>query len=74
MPAEPGLEAIECWIMRKRSLIPQRFAKELILASIEFVLKNNNFLFDCKMFNQIFETAMATKCAPLYTCLAIGYQ
>ena len=66
---ELGLEAIEYWIMRKRDLIPQRFTKEFILESIEFILKNNNFLFDSKMFDQIIGTAMGTKCAPPYACL-----
>ena len=61
-------------IEKKRDLIPQRFTKEFILESIEFVLKNNNFLFDSKMFNQIIGTAMGTKCAPPYACLTIGYQ
>ena len=50
IPTELGLEAIEYWIMRKRNLIPQLFTKEFILESIEFMLKNNNFLFDFKMF------------------------
>ena len=50
MPTEIGLEAIEHWIMRKRNLMPQCFAKEFILESIEFILKNNNFVFDPKMF------------------------
>ena len=68
------LEAIEYWIMRKRGLIPQRFTKEYILESIEFILKNKNFSFDSEMFNQIIGTAMRTKCAPPYACLTIGYQ
>ena len=74
IPTELGLEAIEYWIMRKRDLISQRFTKEFILASIEFILKNNNFLFDSKIFNQIIGTDMGTKCAPLYAFVTIGYQ
>ena len=38
------------------------------------MLKNNNFLFDSKMFIQIFGTAKGTKGAPPYPCLTIGYQ
>ena len=34
----------------------------------------NNFLFGSKIFNQIFGTAIGTKCAPPYACLTIGYQ
>ena len=74
IPSEIGLEAMEYWIMRKRNLIPQCFTKNFILESIEFILKNNNFLFDWKMFNQIFGTAMGTKCASSYSCLTTGYQ
>ena len=59
--------------MTKRNLIPQRFIKEFILESIEFILKNNNF-FDSKIFNQIFGTATRTKWAPPYACLIICYQ
>ena len=54
IPTELGLEGIEYWIMRKRGLIPQHFTKKFILISIEFLLKNNNFSFDFKMFDQIF--------------------
>ena len=60
--------------MRKQDLIPQCFTQEFILESIKFILKNNNFLFESKMFNQIIGIAMGTKCAPPYACLAIGYQ
>ena len=60
IPSELGLEAIEYWIMRKRNLVSQRFTKEFILESIEFILKNNNFSFDSKIFNQIFGTLIGT--------------
>ena len=50
IPTEIGLEAIEYWIMRKRNLMPQCLAKEFILEPIGFILKNNNFVFDPKMF------------------------
>ena len=50
-----GIEAIDYWITRKRNLTPERFTKEFIIDSIKVILKNNNFLFDSKMFNQILE-------------------
>ena len=74
VPTELGLETFEYWIMRKGDLIPRRFIKEFILEAIEFILKNSNFLFDTKMFNQIIGTAMGSKCARPYACLTIGYQ
>ena len=69
-PTKFRLEAIEYWIMRKRN----HFTKEFNLESIEFILKNNKCLFDPKIFNQVFGTAMDRKCAPAYPCLTIGYQ
>ena len=54
IPIELGLEAIEYWIMRKQNLIPQ-----FIPESVEFNFKNNNFLFDSKMFNQSLEEPCA---------------
>ena len=74
IPTELGLETFEYWIMRKGDLIPRHFIEEFILEAIEFILKNSNFLFDTKMFNQIIGTAMGSKCAPPYACLTIGYQ
>ena len=69
-----GREAIDYWITRKHNLIPERFTKEFIIDSIKFILKKSNILFNSKMFNQVFGTAMATKYAPPYACLTIGYQ
>ena len=74
IPIELGIEVIDCWIKRKRSLIPQCFTKQFIIDSIKFILKNDNFLFDSKIFNHVFGTVMATKCAPPYACLTIGSQ
>ena len=73
-PTELGLEAIEYWILRKRNLIPQHFNNEFILESIESILNNNSFLFDSKIFNQIFQTAMGKKCVLPSACLNIAYQ
>ena len=68
-----GIEAIDFWITRKRDLIPERSTKEFIIHSSKFILKNNNFFYS-KLFNQVFGTAMRTKCVPPYVCLTIGYQ
>ena len=74
IPTEFGLEAIEYWIIRKRNLILQLLIKEFILESTEFNSKYNNFLFDSKMFNQIFGRVIGTMCTLSYACLTIGYQ
>ena len=73
-PVDLAIEAIDYWITRKRNLFPDRFTKDFIIDSIKFILKNNNFLFDFEMLNQVFGTVMGTKYAPPYTCLIIGYQ
>ena len=74
IPIYLGIEAIDYGFTRKRNLIPERFTKEFIIDSIKFILKNNSFLFDSKMYNQVLGTAMGTKCAPSHACLTIGYQ
>ena len=74
IPIELSIEAIDYWITKKCNLIPERFAKEFIIDSIKFILKNNNFLFDSKMFNQVFGTDIGSKYASPYACLTKEYQ
>ena len=74
IPIDLGIETIGYWITRKHNLILAQFTREFIIDSIKFILKNNNFLFDSRMFNQVFGTATGTKCAPPYACLSIRYQ
>ena len=73
IPHELGLKAIRYWINRCRNLIQERFTNEFILESIEFLLKNNNCLFNGEMYNQIKGTAMGASFAAFYACLTIGY-
>ena len=58
MPHELGLEAMNYWIDLKREIIPERFTKEFILEVITFILENNNFKFDGKMWHQKNESGM----------------
>ena len=74
IPIDLGIEAIDCSITRKHNLIPELVMKKFIIISIKFNLKNNNCFFDSKMSNQVFGTAIRTKCTPLYACLAVRYQ
>ena len=74
IPIKLSIEAIDYWITKKCNSIPERFTKEFIIDSIKFILKNNNFLFDSKMFNQVFGTAIESKCASPYACLTKEYQ
>ena len=74
IPVYRSIEAIEYWIKIKRNLIPERFTKEFNIDCIKFISKNSAFLFDSKMFNQIFRTAVRTKYLPTHSCLTIGYQ
>ena len=41
IPHTLGLQALEYWIDRKRSKIPERFTKEFILEAVTFILINN---------------------------------
>ena len=70
---ELGERALKYWLIKKRYLIPARFTDQFIIESALFVLKNNNFLFDNAMYNQLIGTAMGTKFAPPYACLVVGY-
>ena len=59
-------------LYKKRELIPRWFTNYFTIESLKFVLKNN-FLFDDRVYLQLLGTAMGTKCAPRYACLAVGY-
>ena len=73
IPTELGIEAINYWLGKKRDLIAERFTNNFITESLKFILTNNNVLFDEHMYLQLLGTAMGTKCAPPYACLAIGH-
>lgn len=62
------------WISKKQNQIPKRITNECIWEALEFILKNNNFSFNWKMFNQILWTAVGTKHAPPNACLTTGYE
>ena len=73
IPHKLGLEAVSFWINKKSNVIPKRFSKEFILASISFVLSNNNFYFDGEKYHQLHGTGMGVDFAAPYACLTIGY-
>ena len=70
---ELGLKATEYWISKFRHIIPVRFTSVFILESVDFVLKNNFFLFDNNLYQQLIGTAMGTGFAPPYACLTVGF-
>lgn len=73
IPLELGLEAMKFWVYKYRDEIPARFTSDFIFNSIEFVMKNNNFVFNDEYYNQVNGTGMGINCAPVYACLSIGY-
>ena len=73
IPRKLGLEAISYYVDKLRELIPNRFTKEFILESVNFVLSNNNFFFDGTCYHQKDGTAMGSKMAPPYANLSVGY-
>ena len=73
IPHELGIEAIKYWLRKYPNDTPSRFPKKFIIEGIEFILKNNTFCFNEKIFRQTKGTAMGTKFAPVYATLVIGY-
>ena len=66
IPHESGLNALrEALEQRSRKEIPT----ESLIKMAEFVLKNNFFEFDSKVFQQIAGTAIGIKFAPPYACI-----
>ena len=70
---ELGIEAVTYWIRRYRNLIPLRFTESFIIDSLNFILSNNNFIFNNKYYHQESGTAMGTMVAPPYACLTVAY-
>ena len=73
IPTELGLQALEYWIDRLPQKINRRFKKEFILKLAKFVLQNNYFEFNSRMYHQIIGTAMGSNFAPPYSQLTIGF-
>ena len=46
IPHELGVEAIEYWLEKGKTLIQPRFRKQFIIKSTEIILKRNAFYFD----------------------------
>ena len=70
IPHSEGLEACELYLnKRQNKTIPTTF----LISLIQFVLENNNFVFNDKHYLQIQGTAMGTKMAPSYACLFMGF-
>ena len=47
-----------------RDLIPGRFTQAFIIEAVEFVLRNNHYIFDNEMFLQVIGTATGTTSPP----------
>ena len=73
IPLDLGVKALEFWFEKLSRLIPERFTKSFILDFSVFVLSNNYFEFDDKIYHQVVGTAMGTTFAPPYACLVVGF-
>ena len=73
IPTELGLQALDYWIDKLRHKINGRFSKPFILELAEFVLRNNYFEFDGKVYHQVIGTSMGSIFAPPYSQLTIGF-
>ena len=66
IPHEAGLSALKK-ALESRSV--KKIPTENLIKMAEFVLKNNLFEFNNKMFQQISGTAIGTNFAPAYACI-----
>ena len=73
IPTELGLEALDYWLTKLSSWVDTRFTKTFIIEAVHFILKNNFFEFNSKMWHQLCGTAMGKSFAPPYACLTMGY-
>ena len=73
IPTDLGIQALDYWIEKLRSLIPSRFTKVFILELARFVLSNNYFRFEDELWHQLVGTAMGSIFAPPYACLTMGF-
>ena len=64
---------MQYWLNNYRSSVNQRFSSTFIMEAINFILTNNNFLFDDTCFTQILGKAMGCIFAPTSAALTLGY-
>ena len=72
IPRNWGIKALTYVINKYPELISKRFKDFIIDATLFTSCFNNNFMFSDQMCHQETGTAMWTKFAPHYACLAIG--
>ena len=73
IPNDLGMRALQYWITRLSSIIPSRFSENFILEASQFVLENNFFTFNGRMWQQVIGTAMGKEMASPYACLTVGF-
>ena len=73
IPHELGIEAVKFYIEKHPETIQKRFELNFILESIDFILKNNTFMFNGENYLQLCGTAMGTIFSPTYATLIVGY-
>ncbi|XP_029636544.1 uncharacterized protein LOC115211902 [Octopus sinensis] len=73
IPFNYGLEAVQFWLDQYPEEIPERISKEFIIESVEFILRNNHFMFDKKFYREKSGIAMGTRTAPVIANLTMGY-
>ena len=74
IPHESGLEAIDYFLNEYQEDLHLKFAKDIILESANFILKNNALTFDSKFYFQIKGTPIGTIFAPTYANLTMEYH
>ncbi|CAC5412478.1 unnamed protein product [Mytilus coruscus] len=64
IPHKYGLKAIEFWLEKFPSEVPDRIEKKFIIEGIKFILQNNYYNFNGESYRQISGTTMRTNVAP----------
>ena len=62
------------FLLKYKANVHPRFNIPFILESIDFILKNNTWVFDNEYFLQLQGTAMGTMFAPTYANFSMGYH
>ncbi|CAC5379815.1 Toll-like receptor 4 [Mytilus coruscus] len=73
IPHKYGIEAINYWIEKYKTELPNRIDKKIIIEGLRFIFQNNYFMFDNQMYRQKSGTAIGTKVVPTYANLVMGY-
>lgn len=71
VPHDYGIQTIKYWLETFPHELPNRTKGNFIIESLEFIFKNNYFIFNETPYREKSETAMGTNFAPTYANLVM---